>query len=406
MKHLMNVEKTFPNLLKAGASANVLTNLIPSLYAGLDTVSRELVGFIPSVSRNANGIDRAAVGQTVTYPVSPSMGMFDVTPAMVTPEPADLTMGTGSIQITKSKGVEFGWTGEQQRGLNTGIGYDTVNADLFAQALRTLTNAIEVDLAVEAALNASRAWGTAGTTPFASDVGASAQIRKILDDNGAPSSDRSLVGDTAMGASLRTLQNLTRVNEAGTTMGLRDGELLNLNGLSIKESAGVQHPAIGTAAATATTGTAGSAVGTTSIPTAATGTGSILAGDIITFAGDTNKYTVVTGKAAVGTGTTSIVIAAPGLRVALPASAVAITVIAQATRNIGFTRSALHLVCRPPALPVEGDSAVDRFMLIDPRSGLPFEVSIYQGYRKIRAEVAMAWGVKAVKPEHIATLLG
>ena len=33
--------------------ANTLTNLIPSLYAGLDMVSRELVGFAPAVGRNS-----------------------------------------------------------------------------------------------------------------------------------------------------------------------------------------------------------------------------------------------------------------------------------------------------------------------------------------------------------------
>jgi hypothetical protein len=126
---------------------------------------------------------------------------------------------------------------------------------------------------------------------------------------------------------------------------------------------------------------------------------------VITFAGDTNKYVVASGDADTSNGGT-ITLAKPGLRKAIPPSATAITMIAASARNVGFTRAALHLVARAPALPNEGDAAIDRINITDPRSGLVFEVSLYAGYRKIRAEVAIAWGVKAVKPEHIALLLG
>lgn len=393
--------------LAAYASANTLTNLIPDLYAAVDVVSRELVGMIPSVTRNVSA-ERAAVGQAVVYPITPALGTFDVTPAMVVPEPADRTIGNDSIVITKSKGVEFGWTGEEQRGLNTGVGYLTIQADLFAQGLRTLVNEIESDLFIAGAAAASAATGTAGTTPFASNVGDSAQVRKLLDDRGAPASGRALVGDTAMGAALRTLAQLTKANEAGTTMTLRDGELLNLNGLSIKESAQAVQTATAGTAASATTDNAGYAKGATTITLASAGTGTILAGDFISFAGDPNKYRVVTGDADVSNGGT-VVLAAPGLMEAIPASATAITVVSNAggyTRNLGFSSNAIHLVARAPALPDGGDLAIERMLITDTRSGLTFEVSLYPGYRKIRAEVAMAWGVKATKESHIVVLLG
>lgn len=388
-----------PAIVHMAAYANTLTGLIPDLYQGMDVVSRELVGFIPSVSR-APGAERAAQGQSVVYNVAPKQEAFNITPAMTIPEPADHTQGTGSIVINKSRGVAFGWTGEEQRGLNTGIGYMSVQADNFAQGLRTLVNEIEADIAIEAALNASRGYVGDG---FATNLKDSARLRKVLDDNGAPLTGRSMVIDTALGAELRTLQNLTRVNEAGSTMTLRDGELLNIHGFSIKESAKVVRHVAGTAAG-ATTGAAGYPVGATSIATAAAGTGSILAGDLITFAGDPNVYQVVTGKAAVGTGTAAITIAAPGLMQAIPAAATDIEVVGTHSVNVGFSADALHLVTRAPALPQEGDAAIDRMFITDPRSGLVFEVSLYAGYRKIRAEVAMAWGVKAVKREHIAIL--
>lgn len=395
--------KAIINVLKASAAANTLTGLIPDLYAAVDVVSRELVGFIPSVFRNASA-ERAAVGENVSYHVAPEMTASDIAPAMTVPEPTDRTIGVGQMQITKSRAVEFGFVGEEQRGLNNGPGYLTVQGDMIAQALRTLCNEIESDLATEAYLNASRAYGAAGTTPFASDVAASAQLRKILDDNGAPQIDRSLVIDTAAGANMRTLMQLTKANEAGTVMTLRQGQLLDLHGFSVKESAGVKTPSAGSADS-ATTNNAGYAIGAKTITLAAAGTGAIIAGDVITFAGDTNKYVVASGDADVSNGGT-ITLAAPGLRKAIAASNTAITVVAAAARNVGLSRNALHLVTRAPALPREGDIAMERMMVTDPRSGLTFEVSVYPGYRKVRYEIGLAWGKKAVKTEHMALLLG
>lgn len=385
------------------AYANTLTGLLPSLYAGMDVVSRELVGLIPGVSRSPSA-ERAAVGQSVTYHVAPPATAGDVIPAMSVPEPTDQVIGTGTLAITKSRQTNFGFTGEEQRGLNTSIGYSQLQADMFAQGLRTLVNEMEADGVAAAVAAASRATGTAGTTPFASGVGDSAQVRKILDDNGAPQSGRSLVVNTASGANLRTNTQLTKANEAGSTMTLRDGELLNMHGFSIRETGqGVTHTA-GTAAS-ATTDNAGYAVGSTEITLASAGTGSIKAGDVVSFAGDTNKYVIETGDADVSGGGT-ITIAKPGLRVAIPAAATAITVADDYDANVAFTQDAIVLAARAPALPQEGDLALDRMLLTDPRSGLVFEVSLYPGYRKIRAEVAMAWGWKAVKSEHIALLLG
>ncbi len=376
--------------------ANTLTNLIPHLYTALNMVSRELVGFIPAVTRDG-AVARAAVGQSVRVPVAPQANVSDISPAMTAPEPTDQVIGTTEIKITKSRAAEFGYVGEEILGLNTGPGVTSVQTQQIAEGIRALTNEIESDLAAEAYKNASRAYGTAGTTPFATNLKDSAQVRKILDDNGAPPGDRSLIISTTAGAGLRTLTQLTKANEAADNTMLRQGTLLDLHGFMIGESGKAVSHSKGSA--TGFLSNAAHNIGDTEI-SVDSGTGAISKGDIITFAGDATKY-VVAEDFTGGSGH----IAAPGLRKEL-ADNVAITVGDSYEANVAFSRSALQLASRAPALPDGGDMAMDRHMVSDMRSGMVFEMSSYAGYRKVRYEIAAAWGVKNIKPEHTALLLG
>lgn len=383
--------------------ANTLTNLIPDVYAALDVVSRELVGMVPSVTLDPT-TSRAALNQTVYSHVAPAATAADITPAVTPPDDGDQTIGNVSLSITKSRRVPFRWNGEQSLAINNGgHGVLSIQQNQIAQAMRTLANEIESDLT---GLHAtfSRAYGTAGTTPFgtASDYTDASESARILDDNGAPQSDRHLVLNTAAAAKLVGLNSIA-LNQ-GTDSMLRQGVLLDHAGMMLRKSGQIKTSTKGTASG-ATTDNAGYAVGDTVITLASAGTGTIVAGDVITFAGDTNKYVVASGDADVSNGGT-ITLAAPGLRVAIAASATNITVVNNAARNLAFTRSAIVLATRLPALPDGGDMAEDRMTIVDPRSGLAFELSMYKQYRQIQYELAIAWGVKNVKPEHTAILLG
>ena len=378
--------------------SNTLTNLTPDLYEALDTVSRELVGLIPSVTLDS-GVERAAVGQNVRSFVTPASTAADLTPAQIAPNTGDQVIGNQSMTISKARGVPVRWNGEEQRGVNSGSGYNNILRDQFAQAMRTLTNEMESDLA-SLYNTTSRAYGTAGTTPFASDLSDTAQIRKILSDNGAPLSDMQMVLDTTAGAKMRTLTQLTKANEAADASLLRQGVLLDIHGMQIRESAQISTNTNGTGTSY-TTDTTGYGVGETAI-TLITGSGTVLAGDIVTFAGDTNKYVVAAGVAAPGV----ITLAAPGLRVSIAASAVAMTIGGDFASNMAFSKSAIVLATRAPARPTEGDMAEDVIMITDPRSGISFEVALYKEYRQIHYEISAAWGYKNFKPEHTAILLG
>ena len=380
---------------------NTITGLVPEIFEALDIVSRELTGMIPSATLNASA-NSAQVGQAIRVDVEPVGNVSNITPAMVVPDPTGQTSGFTDIIITKSRAAEFGFNGEDQLGLNTGAGYGSVRANKIAQAIRAVTNEVEADLCgLQSTF--SRAVGTAGTTPFgtANDYTDASKALQVLKDNGSPLQDNQLVINTNAGVNM--LGKQANVSDAGSDSILRQGVLLDVNGMPIRESAQVNTvAAVGTSANAVTT--AGHAVGSTSIVLKAAGTGTILAGDVITFAGDTNQYVVVTGVGAVSGAT--IVIAAPGLRQALPVGDKAISIVAASARNMAFNRSAIVLAARAPARPVEGDMASDVIVITDPRSGLSMEFAMYQGYRKVRYEVALAWGVKNIKPEHTALLLG
>ena len=377
---------------------NTISAIVPDIYEALDIVSRELTGLIPAVTMNASS-DRAGINQNIVVDVEPAGNVSDITPSMTVPEPTGQTSGSTIIQITKSRAAEFGFIGDDQKKLNTGPGYMGTRANKIAQAIRAIVNEVELDLAgLQSTF--SRAYGTAGTTPFgtANDYTDASNVMKILKDNGSPISENQLVINTSAGANFIGKQSA--VNAAGTDSMLRQGVLLDLAGMPLRESAQVQTATAGTGTSY-TSSTAGFAVGATTIALI-TGSGTVLAGDVISFADDTNKYVVTTGVAAPG----NVVIAAPGLRQALPASAKAVTIATASARNMAFNRSALVLAARSPARPEEGDMAEDVIVITDPRSGLSLEFAMYKGYRKVRYEVGLAWGVKNIKPAHTALLLG
>ena len=382
--------------------ANTLTNLIPDIYAAMDVVSRELVGLIPAVSRDSN-VQRAALNETIRSFVTPAASAATVTPGQLPADNGDQTITNRTITISKSRYCPIRWSGEEQFGVNNGPGYANIRRDQIAQAMRTLTNEMEADLAGLYA-GASRAVGPAGTTLFdAANYKDVANVRKILVDNGAPIDDMHLILSTTAGAALRGNAQYAGANTAGREDIIRQGVLLDVHGMAIRESGQVKTHTIGTGSGLKTDST-GYAVGATSITVATDGSGTIVAGDTITFSTDAtaSRYVVTTGGDMSAGGT--ITIAAPGLRGALAASQADIAIITNTEMNMAFSRNAIHLVTRAPARPEEGDLAIDSMIVQDPKSGLAFEISKYAEYRRIKYEVAMAWGFAVMKPEHLALL--
>jgi hypothetical protein len=378
--------------------ANVLTDLSADLYVAADRVGRELTGFIASSTVNS-GAERAAVGQTVRAEFSGAATVVNRTESMALAEGTDQTSSNRTMTLSSDKAVNIPWTGNDVAFLDSGSGFQTNMGGKVLQAMRAITNLIEADLANAAYLACSRAYGAAGTTPFgtAGDFSDGAHVLKILKDNGYASGDESLVIDTTAGASFIGKQS--RADIAGDTSMLRQGVIFDVGNMAIRESAAIVAHTKGTGTSYQLNGAL--AVGDTTV-TVDTGSGTIVAGDVVTISN--HKYVVATALSG-GVFTVN----APGIR-EIVADNTAVTVANTSSRNVAFSRSALELAIRAPSLPFIGgqyrDAAVDRQTIVDPRTGLAFDASVYAGQGKMTLQIAATWGVKAWEPKAFAALLG
>lgn len=376
--------------------ANELNGLIPVMYTALQEISRELVGIIPACITDMTA-DSAAEGQKVRVPVTPPAKNRDITIGQAPVATGD-KFGYIDVEINKFKiGEPIVWNGEEELGVGGKV--DQLLANQFTQRMRSLVNEMEEDVCLEAVTGeGGGAYGTAGTTPFATnDMFDLSQIVRMFNDIGAPQMTRQLVINTTAAANLRNHGVLYKANEAGTTELLRQGIIGRLYNFDIRESGGFR--------IFTPTGTGYQVNGT---PEAGarefqidSGTGAIKKGTVFTIAGDTAKYIVTENFA----GTAGLLKFAPALK-AVPASGAAITISGSFLPSAAFTKDAIVLATRAPAMPKRGDSAKDVRNITDPVSGLSFQVAYYGDYRQERIEIGAAWGVKTVNPQHSIVILG
>jgi len=381
---------------------SALTN---DIYVSADIVGRELNGFIPSVTMNAES-SQASKGDTIKAAFTRAASAADIVERMDMQEADNsLTVDSKTLTLDKARRVQIPLGGEDTRQLQNTGQYASVYGDLITQAMRTLANEIEVEIATNLKQGAHFASGTAGTTPFAvgsneSGVEELLEARRILVDDGMPTNDVAAVLNTTAGANLRS--NLKLLDQSFSNSGsLREqGILIPIAGINLRESGNISTHTKGTLGSSPLTDVT-DAVDATSIAVNG-GTGTILVGDAVQFGGAGNVHIVGTGTSDASGGTITL---NAGLKEAV-ANDTAVAIAANYLPSFVFHRNAVELAMRAPAMPLGGDMASESITVQDPHSGLVFQVSTYRGYHKSLIEVTAVYGVKVWKGEFVHTILG
>lgn len=241
----------------------------------------------------------------------------------------------------------------------------------------------------------SIAGGTVGTAPSALSVFST--VRKQLNKQKAPLSERYAIWDVEADAKFTEIGNLVKVNEAGTNRALREGEIGRVFGLDNYYTQAIEPHENGASGSALIDGAKTAGATTIHIDAATT---PFTDGDMFTIAGDTTKYTVAKAYAVTGTNDQDLDIV-PALA-ANAADNAAITLIANATNNLAFHRNAIAFVTRPlaPAPGVESYST----------SNGMFSLRVTKGYDMSKKEALMSmdvlYGYKVVYPELATRYLG
>lgn len=380
------------------ATSNI-SALAPTLFSAAQEVSAEPFGAIDSINASFDN-KGVAKGDYVKVPVAPVQSNTPFSPAATAPEGTSVTAAAVSVEITKSQKNSMVLTGEQIQSLENGQNYQEWVRQWSAQAMRALRNEAEQDACAAIYQGASRAYGTAGTTPFGTSLDELVEVRKILRNNGAPMADLQCVVNTAAESNLLKLGIVQQASAAGNSNQLVSGFIDRKFGFQIKASSGIQLHDSTAATSYALDVTTSIPVGTTGL-VVKTGTDATKVGDAFHLASDTGNI-YIANALDVLTSTRLITIGRPGTR-AVYLDDATLTFKGDYTPNLAFERSAVVGIMRPPRIP---DSAIIRQMAVSDGKGLTYLFVEISQYGQISWEMHLAWGFKVVQPEHVAVLIG
>jgi len=366
--------------------ANTLTTFMPKLLAqGLMALRENAI--MPKLVNLDYGTLAQEKGAVINIPIPSEITAGDVTPAAVPPGATDIVPTETTLTLDQWKKADFHMNDQDLKEIMDG----SIPLQA-AEAIKAIVNVVDAAI-LGTYIKVYGYEGTAGTTPFASDVTAATAARKRLFNQLAPPGDRRFVMDTDCEANALGLRAFQDMSFSGSNQGLIEGNTGRKLGFDWAMDQNIPTHTAGTASGATADGST-YAVGVKTIVMANAGTGTIVEGDVITFAGDSQPYAISTGDANVASGAGSIVFE-PGLKVEI-SSAVAITVKEDHVVNLAFHRDAFAFASRP-LLDTQGlGNAI--MAATDPVSGLSLRLEVSREYKRTNYCFDILYGCECIRP--------
>jgi hypothetical protein len=373
--------------------ANTLTAVIPQLLAQGMMALRENAVMPQLVNRGYESL-AGEKGSTIDIPIPSAITAQNVTAAATPPSTGDIT--PTSVILALDQWVEAPFYLTDQDMLQAQAGILPMQA---SEAIKAIVNRVEADI-FTAFKGVYNYVGTAGTTPFASDVSEYRAARAAMNRTLAPMRDRRVVLDPDAESNVLGVSQFISANESGSTRGIIEGEIGRKLGADWYMDQNVPDAAL-VGAGTPLVDQADVAIGDTNVHFDGYTTAPA-AGDKFTVAGDSQVYVVVSA----GTlATTDVDVEfLPAAKVAWADNA-ALTLKATHAMNLLFHRDAVAFGSRPfaGADPL-GIGTYES--MVDPVSGLAMRLEVSREHKRTRFSYDIMYGVKLVRREYAAIIAG
>jgi hypothetical protein len=377
-------------------TANTITYVLPKLLAqGLLALRQQAI--MPRLVNRGYETIAGQKGSTISVPIPSAITAVEVTPAQVPIDTAAVSPTEVQVSLNQWWEAPFFLTDKDMMDCMEG----TIPMQA-SEAIKTIAN--KIDDLIFATYKGVYGWGgTAGTTPFASDLAAFVAARKALNNQLAPMDPRNCVIDADAEANALLLRAFQDASFRGDTEGIINGQIGRKLGALWVVDQNVPYHTCGTVSTSwiIKAGTA-HAVGLKTLTTTTGGTAAMLEGDVITIAGDTQTYVLTAAASRSGAGDMTVYVE-PGLKIALVGSE-AITIKASHRVNLLFHRDAFAFASRPLA---GADMGLGNFQsAVDPVSGLVLRLEISREYKRTRFSYDILCGTKLVRRELAARIAG